>query len=184
MSTRGITHQSISCYASVARENQLCHIIEAIGIPSVSDEISFVKIDEIIRKFGLSRDDSRRGAGDTDLLIGIDQAKLHTRETKESGNLVARHSPLGWVIFVATPSQQLGTSRVNHVKFAMPVDMTEFWSTESMGVSVKPCFYEPEKLSPIERKEAKVIEDSSEKLNGQWLISYPWKRDSCARITR
>ena len=35
------------------------------------------------------------------------------------------------------------------------------------------------KLSPIERKEAKVIEDSCEKLNGQWLISYPWKRDSC-----
>ena len=57
------------------------------------------------------------------------------------------------------------------------VDMTEFWSTESMGVSVKPCFCEPQRLSPIERKEAKVIEDSCEKLNGQWIISYPWKRD-------
>ena len=158
-------------------ENQSCHTIEAIGIPSVSDEISFVKIDEVIRKFGLSRGDIRRGTGDADLLIGIDQAKLHTGETKEAGNLVAGHSPLGWVIFGATTSQQLGTSRVNHVKFATPVDMTEFWSTESMGVSVKPCFCEPQRLSPIERKEAKVIEDSCEKLNGQWIISYPWKRD-------
>ena len=98
--------------------------------------------------------------------------RIHTGETKKAGNLVARHSPLGWVIFGATSSQQLETSRVNHVKFATPVDMTEFWSTESMGVSVKPCFCEPENLSPIERKEAKVIEDSCEKLNGQWLISY------------
>ena len=57
------------------------------------------------------------------------------------------------------------------------VDITEFWSTESMGVSVKPCFCEPQRLSPIERKEAKVIEDSCVKLNGQWIISYPWKRD-------
>ncbi len=32
-------------------------------------------------------------------------------------------------------------------------------------------------LSPIERKEAKVIKDSCQKLNGQWLIPYPWKRD-------
>ena len=100
--------------------------------------------------------------------------RIHTGETKKAGNLVARHSPLGWVIFGATSSQQLETSRVNHVKFATPVDMTEFWSTESMGVSVKPCFCEPENLSLIERKEAKVIEDSCEKLNGQWLISYPW----------
>ncbi len=69
------------------------------------------------------------------------------------------------------------TTKVNHVKFAAPVDMTEFWSTESMGVSVKLCSCEPENLSPIERKEAKVIKDSCQKLNGQWLIPYPWKRD-------
>ena len=46
-----------------------------------------------------------------------------------------------------------------------------------MGVSVKPCSCEPDKLSPIERREAKVIEDSCKRLNGQWLIRYPWRRD-------
>ena len=158
-------------------EDQSCHTIQAVGIPFLSDEISDVRTEELAKAFGLSRSDIRRGTGDTNLLIGIDQAKLHTGETREAGNLVARHSPLGWVIFGATTSEQFETSRVNHVKFATPVDMNEFWSTESMGVSVKPCSCEPGKLIPIERKEAKVIEDSCKKLDGQWLMSYPWKRD-------
>jgi hypothetical protein len=158
-------------------EDHSYHQIEAVGIPSLSEENSFVKSDDLVKWFGLSRGDIRRGTGDTDLLVGIDQAKLHTGETRESGNLVARHSPLGWVIFGATPGEQLRTSRVNHVAFAAPVDMSEFWSTESMGVSIKPCSCEPEKLSPIERKEAKIIENSCEKLNGQWLIPYPWRKD-------
>lgn len=122
--------------------------------------------------------DPERNYSDTNLLIGIDQARLHTGETRETGSLVARHSPLGWVIFGATSSgEQLGTSKVNHVALATPVDMSEFWSTEFMGVSIKPCSCEPEKLSPIERKEAKVIEDSCKRLDGQWLIPYPWIKD-------
>ncbi|CAB4020681.1 Hypothetical predicted protein [Paramuricea clavata] len=47
-------------------ENQSCHTIEAIAIPSDNDEISFVKIDELTTKFGLSRGDIGRGTGDTD----------------------------------------------------------------------------------------------------------------------
>ena len=46
-----------------------------------------------------------------------------------------------------------------------------------MGVAVKPCNCETDKLSPIERKEAKVIEDSCQKIGNQWLVPYPWKRD-------
>ena len=33
----------------------------------------------------------------------------------------------------------LETSRILHVKFEMPVDLTDFWKTETMGVAVKPC---------------------------------------------
>ena len=163
-------------------EDHSYHTIQAVGIPSLCDEISFVKSGELAKWFGLARGEIRRGTGDTDLLIGIDQARLHTGETREAGNLVARHSPLGWVIFGATSGERLGTSKVkvNHVAFATPVDMSEFWSTESMGVSVKPCSCKPEKLSPIERKEAKVIEDSCKRLDGQWLMPYPWIKDPCA----
>ena len=161
-------------------EDHSYHTIEAVGIPSLCDEISFVKSDELAKWFGLARGEIRRGTGDTDLLIGIDQARLHTGETREAGNLVARHSPLGWVIFGATFGERLGTSKVNHVTFATPVDMSEFWSTESMGVSVKPCSCKPEKLSPIERKEAKVIEDSCKRLDGQWLMPYSWIKDPSA----
>lgn len=44
-------------------------------------------------------------------------------------------------------------------------------------MAVKPCNCETDKLSPIERKEAKVIEDSCQKIGNQWLVPYPWKRD-------
>ena len=33
------------------------------------------------------------------------------------------------------------------------------------------------KLSQIEREEAKIIEESCEKIANQWLIPYPWKKD-------
>ena len=46
-----------------------------------------------------------------------------------------------------------------------------------MGVAVKPCNCETDKLSPIERKEVEVIEDSCQKIGNQWLVLYPWKWD-------
>ena len=44
-------------------------------------------------------------------------------------------------------------------------------------MSVNPCSCDTAELSPIERKEAKIIEDSCRKVDNQWLIPYPWKRD-------
>ena len=64
-----------------------------------------------------------------------------------------------------------------HVKLETPVDMTDFWTTESMGVSVQPCSCDPGKLSQTERKEEKIIKDWCEKIGNQWLIPYPWKKD-------
>ena len=175
----GVKKRNCTLYRVTAQslEDHSYHTFQAVGIPSLCDEISFVKSGGLAKWFGLARGEIRRGTGDTDLLIGIDQARLHTGE---AGNLVASHSPLGWVIFAATFGERLGTSKVNHVAFATPVDMREFWSTESMGVSVKPCSCKPEKLSPIERKEAKVIEDSCKRLDVQCLMPYPWIKDPSA----
>ena len=55
--------------------------------------------------------------------------------------------------------------------------MTDFWTIETMGVAAKPCECEADKLSPIERKELKIIEESCPKIGHQWLIPYPWKRN-------
>ena len=63
------------------------------------------------------------------------------------------------------------------MKFSSPVDITDFWKTESMGVDVKPCVCQADKLSQTEREEAKIFEDSCEKVGDQWLMPYPWKRD-------
>ena len=158
-------------------ENHSVYTIQAIGIPWFSDDISEVRVDDIARKFGLNEAQLNRGSGTADLLIGIDHAKYHVGETKENGDMVARHTPLGWVIFGATPDQKLQECQVYHVKLETPIDLTTFWSTESMGVSVKPCNCDTGKLSQIERKEAKLIEDSCKKVNNQWLIPYPWKRN-------
>ena len=133
-------------------EDRSAHVIQAIGIPSSSDDITEMKRADIAKQLGLGKDQLRRGYGKTDLLIFIDQAKLHTGETREAGNMVARHSPLGWVVFGAVPGKQSEASHVYHIKLETPVDMTDFWTTESMGVSVKTCNCETGKLSQIEKE--------------------------------
>ena len=68
-------------------------------------------------------------------------------------------------------------NRVFSVKVPTPIDMTDFWTTETMGVAAKPCECDADKLSDVERKELKIIEDSCQKIGRQWPIPYPWKRD-------
>ena len=109
-------------------ENHTPYTIQAIGIPWISDEISKVRVDDIARKLGLNKEQLHRGFGTADLLIGIDQAKFHVGETREAGDLVARHTPLGWVIFGATPNQKLQECQVYHVKLETPIDLTSFWT--------------------------------------------------------
>lgn len=158
-------------------EDRSAHVIQAIRIPSISEDITDVKVADIARQFGLRKGQLHQGNGHIDLLIGIDQAKLHTGETREAGNVVARHSPLGWVVFGTVPGKQSEASHVYHIQLETPVDMTDFWTMESMGGSTKPCSGEAGKLSQIKREEAKIIKESCEKIDNQWLILYPWKKD-------
>jgi hypothetical protein len=46
-----------------------------------------------------------------------------------------------------------------------------------MGVEVKPCVCEADKLSQVEREEKIMIEQSATKVVDQWMIPYPWKKD-------
>ena len=75
-----------------------------------------------------------RGKGPIDILIEIDHPSMHTGETKQVRDLVARSSPLGWVIFGAKPGETLRASQIFHIKYTAPLDLSEFWATESMGV--------------------------------------------------
>ena len=52
-------------------------------------------------------------------------------------------------------------------------DLLGFWKTESMGVEVKPCVYEADKLSQVEKEKAKVINQSGKKIGQQWMILLP-----------
>ena len=94
------------------------------------------------------------------MLIEIDRPKLHIGEIREADNLLARHSPLAWVIFGAAPTLENAVREVLYVKNTGRVDMSDLWSTEIMGVSVRWCMCANNKLCPIEHKEARVINKS------------------------
>ncbi|XP_048590228.1 uncharacterized protein LOC116612667 isoform X2 [Nematostella vectensis] len=115
--------------------------------------------------------------GRVDLLIGIDHAQLHTGPSKQSDKLVARNTPLGWVVFGGSAADTEKVSQVYHVALAPHLDLATSWKTESMGVEVKPCVCEADKLSQVEREETEVISNSCRKVGNQWEIPYPWKKD-------
>ena len=46
-----------------------------------------------------------------------------------------------------------------------------------MGVLVKPCVCEADKLSQVERKEKVLIDKLAQKIGNQWMIPYPWRKD-------
>ena len=60
---------------------------------------------------------------------------MHTGETRQAGHLVARHSPLGWVIFGATPGDAREKNSILYVKYTKPEDLSDFWTTEAMGIA-------------------------------------------------
>ena len=106
------------------------YVIKAVGIPSISEEIKGVRVSELAEQFDLPRGSVRRRRGNVDLLIGIDHAYMHTGPTKQVDLLVARKSPLGWVIFGSPPGDGMNvTTTVLHVKYANPVDLSDFWTT-------------------------------------------------------
>ena len=150
---------------------------KTIGMPSISEEVTTVRMSEITDLLGLKNEKLRRGKGEVDLLIGIDHAHMHTGESKQVGQLVARHIPLGWVVFGGSRGDVQETSRILLVKFEMPVDLTDFWKTETMGVAVKPCVCEADTLTQIEREELRVIENPCKKVGNQWMIPYTWRKD-------
>ncbi|XP_068678843.1 uncharacterized protein [Montipora foliosa] len=158
-------------------DDQKTFTVQAIGIPCISDDVVDIKTRDIAERLNLKKEDLYRGKGPVDLLIGIDHARMHTGETRQAGHLVSRKSPLGWVVFGGTSQDAPEASRTLHVKYTSPVDLTDFWTTEAMGVAITPCLCPANKLSQIEREEAKIIESSCQKNGNQWVVSYPWKRD-------
>ena len=154
------------------------YVVRAIGIPCISDEIKGVRSSALAEQFSLPREKIRRGNGHVDLLEGIDHEHMHTGQTREVNHMVARKFPLGWVIFGSTSGDLSNvTTTVLHVKVTSPVDLSDFWTTEAMGVQVDPCVCDANKLNQVDREEKMMIEQSARKVGDQWMIPYPWKRN-------
>ena len=73
--------------------------IQALGIPQISEETPGIDMSKIARFFDLPAGELHRKSGPVDLLVGINYLRFHVGETKVRDGLVARKSPLGWVVF-------------------------------------------------------------------------------------
>ena len=126
-----------------------------------------MKTSHLPEVLGVSNTRFRHGKGHVDLLIGIDHAHMHAGETRQVNHLLARKFPLGWVVFGGKLEQINDVISILHVKYASPIDLTEFWTTETLGVAVKPCVCNADKLTRTQREEAKLIEESCFKVENQ-----------------
>ena len=96
--------------------------------------MTHVNMNRISDTFGIPIDQLKRKSGPVDLLIGINHTHFHVGETRIKDGLAVRKSPLGWVAFGADNEQTRSKSnQVMNVRPAAPIDLTEFWTTESMG---------------------------------------------------
>ena len=131
------------------------YTIKAIEIPCISEKVKGVRSSMLAELFNLPKREIRRGRGHVDLLVGIDHAHMHTGQMNQVEHLVARKSPLGWVIFANSTSGDLDivTTAVLHVKNISSVDLSDFLTTESMGVQTDPCVCDATKLSQLDREE-------------------------------
>ena len=59
------------------------------------------------------------------------------------------------------------TTTVLNIKNINPVDLSDFWTTESMGVQIDPCVCDASKLSQLDREEKIMIEHSAKKVRNQ-----------------
>ena len=100
------------------------------------------------KQLGNNKERVRCGIGQVDLLIGIDHPQLHTGSTRQNGDLVARNTPLGWVIFGGKRETQ-GSNRMYMATMPAQVDLTDFWQTEN---KVSPRVCESGKLTQEERE--------------------------------
>lgn len=144
---------------------------------TISDEIPPVKTSHLPELLGLSDAKFHRRKGHVDLLIGIDHAHMHTGDTRQVEHLLMRNSPLGWVVFEGNPTATSDVTHILHMRFATPVDLSDFWTTESKGVMLKACVCDEDKLSQMEREERRMTEDFCVKIGNQWMIPYPWQKN-------
>ena len=121
-----------------------------------------------------------RGSGEVDILLGVDHPAMHGGETEQIDGYILRNSPLGWVILGSPNEMTARTSTVLHIKVTGKTDLSEFWSTEAMGVKLKNCNCEPSnnlQLTPKDREQFDKMWESCEKVDNRWLVPYPWKRN-------
>ncbi|XP_071088959.1 uncharacterized protein [Haliotis cracherodii] len=156
-------HNTRAYKVKLKSANQQIFSVIAVGVPEITEvpEMSL----SVKQKFEqyLGEPIHRRG-GPIDLLIGVNNARMHVGEIREADGFVARKSPLGWVVFGSSEGGA-SNSQVLVAQLAKPVDLSQFWSTEEMGVR---C------MAKEESSQAHEMWDSCQRVDNHWEVTYPW----------
>lgn len=145
--------------------------IKAIGIDCISAiESRGYEMGEMKRALGISGAVPPRENGPIDLLVGVDHGFVHTGYTVEKCNLVAKRTPVGWIFYGGNRGKNV-IHPTMHVSLINEHELSDFWSTESMGVNLR----QPANKE-FEKSDGKN-EISCELSEGQWTVSFPWIRD-------
>jgi hypothetical protein len=86
-------------------DGKIIQLVQAVGIPHNSDDMTHVNLNRISDDFGISIDQLKRKSGHVDLLIGINHPHFHVGKTRIKNDSAVRKSPLGWVAFGADNEQ-------------------------------------------------------------------------------
>ena len=81
---------------------KLIQTIQDMGISQISEnspKLNIPGVDHISSVLEIPTEKLYRKEGPIDLLIAINDPRFHIGETKIKDGLIARRSPLGWVIF-------------------------------------------------------------------------------------
>ena len=111
-------------------ENNAIFIIQACRIPKISGD-NQVEIKGMVEHFGLCDNLTHHGNGPLDLLMGIDHACMHTSTMSWKLNFQAFPT---WMACVWKQIKQLYGDKFLRVGISKPVEISDFWSMESMGV--------------------------------------------------
>lgn len=158
--------------------NKRGFLIKAVGNPRISDDVAAITRRDVTELARLTGEKIHRGYRTSrSSYWNRPCTPAHLNATKQSGHLVTRNSPLGWVVLGAMSGRIQQASSVLLVSYSSPVDLCNFWTTEAMAVAVKPCICSTDKLTQLEREETRIIQSSCKKMGNQWVIAYPWKAD-------
>ena len=115
-------------------------------------------------------------AGPVDLILGVQYSHLHAKCEIRQGRQfdpVGKRTKLGW--FVIGSDNAKNSDTVCSISFVEPLNISEFYELETLGVEARDCPCSRVAMSP--NKAIEVMENSYKRRGDRYMVGLPWQRD-------